>query len=329
MSFKIFITGASGYIGGSVLTTLLQYPDKFSISALVRSKTQADELKKLGVVPVLGSLDDLEILSTAASEAHAVVHTADADHLPAAQALVKGLKIRKDKKAVFLHTSGTGVLTYTGEHTEVPFDDADIERIHNIPIHALHKPIDAWIYENTEDLTAAIIAPSTINGIGTGPFRKISQQVINLAKAASGRKKAGYVGPRKDTIWSNVNINDLADLYLLVLNGLLAGTIEHGKQGGWYFGAVHEHTWLHTAELLAIELQKLGLVTTTELSEFEPEFIDKYLYGEAARRTWIGDSRAVSNRSKKIGWNPHRPNVYQTLPQEVQYIYHNGELNSQ
>jgi NAD(P)-dependent dehydrogenase (short-subunit alcohol dehydrogenase family) len=328
MAKRVFITGVTGYIGGSVLTTLLEYPNKFQITALVRSEAQVPVLKKLGVTPVLGSLDDAEVLTKAASEADAVVNTADADHLAAVQALVKGLKLKNDKNAVFLHTSGTGVLTYTGERIEVPFDDADIERIHAIPIEAPHKSIDSWIYENTQDLVAAIIAPSTINGIGTGPFKRVSQQVVNLAKVAAARRKAGYVGGRTDTIWANVNINDLADLYLLVLNGLLDRTIDYGKQGGWYFGAVHEHTWVKAAELVAVELKKLGLVDSTEISEIEPQFLH-HVWGEGARRLWIGDSRAVATRSRKIGWNPHRPDVYGTLAQEVLFLFHSGDLKSE
>ena len=232
MAHKLFITGATGYIGGTVLTSLLQYPNKYSISALVRSKAQADVLEKNGVTPVLGSLQDLDVLTKAASEAHIVINTADADNLPAVQALVKGLKLRNDTTAVFLHTSGTGLLTFSNGKIDTPFDDADIERIHSIPPHALHKDVDSWIYENTEDLTAAIIAPSTINGLGTGLFKKTSQQVINLTRAAVARGKAGWAGDRVDAIWNNVNVNDLADLYILIVEGLVAGTADHGKKGG-------------------------------------------------------------------------------------------------
>jgi nucleoside-diphosphate-sugar epimerase len=327
MALNLFITGATGYIGGSVLTSLLQYPNKYRISALVRSQAQADVLKKFGVEPVLGSLDDLDTLTKAASEAHIVVNTADADHLPSAQALVKGLKLRKDKNSVFLHTSGTGLLTFSNSKIDTPFDDSDIERIHSIPLDALHKDVDSWIFENTDDLTAAIIAPSTINGIGSGFFKKTSQQVINLARAAVARGKAGWAGDRTEAIWNNVNINDLADLYILIIDGLVNRTADYGKKGGWYFGAVHEHTWTKIAESLAVELQKLGLVKTTELSQFESEYREKFLYGEAAKRTWTGDSRAVSTRSYKLGWKPSRPDVYHTLAQEVQYLYQNGDLN--
>jgi nucleoside-diphosphate-sugar epimerase len=322
---KIFITGSTGYIGGAVLDLLLKSPEKYVVSALVRRQDQGQKLKELGVTPIYGSLDDAQILFDASKEADAVVHTADADHLPSAQAIVKGLKAKNDKRAVLLHTSGTGVLTYEPV-TIVPFDDEDIARIHAIPRRALHKEIDAWIFENSDDLTAAIIAPSTINGIGNGPFKRTSQQVINLAKASAARKKAGYVGERTDVLWGNVNIHDLADLYILVLDGLLGQSIDHGKAGGWYFGTTTEHQWYKIAQLLAASLHKRGLVETTEISPFEKEYENKYLGGEFAKYAFGSDSRSIANRSRKIGWKPSRPNVYETLDEEVQFLIDNGEL---
>lgn len=322
---KIFLTGGTGYIGGSVLTRLLKSPEKYSVSALVRSKDQGETLKKLGVTPIHGSLDDYDVLFKASREADAVVDTASADHLSSSQAMVKGLTAKNDKKAVFLHTSGTGVLTFDAV-TKVPFDDEDMDRIHAIPPKALHKGIDSWIFDNSEGITAAIICPSTIYGLGSGPFRKTSQQVIGLAKAAVARRKAGYVGESKEVIWGDVDINDLVDLYLLILDGLLSGKIEHGKKGGWYFASSGEHTWHKVAQCLAAVLHKRGLVDTTEVSQFEEKYVNEWLYGEVAVYVFGHDSRAVSNRSKKIGWKPKGPDIFHALEEEIKYLVDHNEM---
>eukprot|EP01089_Gocevia_fonbrunei_P013936 TRINITY_DN3698_c0_g1_i1.p1 TRINITY_DN3698_c0_g1~~TRINITY_DN3698_c0_g1_i1.p1 ORF type:complete len:192 (+),score=26.58 TRINITY_DN3698_c0_g1_i1:221-796(+) len=120
MTTKIFLTGATGYIGGSVLTTLLEYPHKYKISALVRNPEQAELLKKLGVTPVIGSLEDNDLLAKHAEESNAVINTADADHLPSTQALVRGLNAKQTKSTVFLHTSGTGLLTFSAALSKHP-----------------------------------------------------------------------------------------------------------------------------------------------------------------------------------------------------------------
>jgi len=74
-STKFFITGATGYIGGTILDRLLSHPSASSGSffALVRSEEKAKKLKEAGITPILGSLSDLDIIEKAASEADVVI----------------------------------------------------------------------------------------------------------------------------------------------------------------------------------------------------------------------------------------------------------------
>jgi len=74
---KFFLTGATGYIGGTVLDRFLRHPSasSWSFTALVRSKEKAAKLKEAGVTPILGSLADLDLLEKAASEADVVIAT--------------------------------------------------------------------------------------------------------------------------------------------------------------------------------------------------------------------------------------------------------------
>ena len=51
---KIFLTGASGYIGGSIAKKLIK--NGHSVLGLVRSQEKAGQLEKLGVEPIPGSL---------------------------------------------------------------------------------------------------------------------------------------------------------------------------------------------------------------------------------------------------------------------------------
>jgi hypothetical protein len=121
--------------------------------------------------------------------------------------------------------------------------------------------MDTYFFDNIDGITGAVICPSTINGISkgislyssrfscpsillhlfiiyyllfAGPFKKHSIQYIALAKAAKKRRQAGFVGPYTDAVWPDVHIDDLADLYILVLEGLLHNSIPHGREGGWY-----------------------------------------------------------------------------------------------
>ena len=64
---KIFCTGASGYIGGSVAAHLAA--SGHQVTGLVRSGDKADAVRAFGIEPVMGTLDDSDVLARAASSA--------------------------------------------------------------------------------------------------------------------------------------------------------------------------------------------------------------------------------------------------------------------
>jgi uncharacterized protein YbjT (DUF2867 family) len=57
---RVFLTGASGFIGGAVASALIA--QGHSVRGLVRNKAKAEAVAAHGVEPVLGSLDDAALL---------------------------------------------------------------------------------------------------------------------------------------------------------------------------------------------------------------------------------------------------------------------------
>jgi len=268
----------------------------------------------------------LDLLTQEAAKADIIVNNANNDDLPSVEALFKGQKSRNDPNAVFIQTSGTGELTYNRK-TEIPHDDEDIARYQAIPPDAPHANVDHWIWKNTDGLRVAVIDPCTIYGIGTGPVNKLSIQVPIVVRASISRGSAGWIGPRDDIVWGSVHILDLVDLYLLVLDGLEKGTIDHGKAGGLYFGITEDFKWFDLAHALSKALNKLGLIKNEKVSAFEDEYVDKFFFGaKVAEHVWGSDSKGVANRSKRIGWKPSRPTLFETLESEVQFMRDNGKL---
>src|SRR5215216_787406 len=102
---KIFCTGASGYIGGSVAAHLAAAGHK--VTGLVRSLEKADAVRARGIEPVMGTLDDAAVLARAAQAADAVVNAANADHKGAAVALLEALA---GSGKPFIHTSGSSIV---------------------------------------------------------------------------------------------------------------------------------------------------------------------------------------------------------------------------
>ena len=76
---KVFITGASGYIGGSVAKYLVDAGHE--VTGLIRDPAKRDALQALGIRPVLGTLDDAYILTREAQAARVAVQGGDLSRL--------------------------------------------------------------------------------------------------------------------------------------------------------------------------------------------------------------------------------------------------------
>jgi uncharacterized protein YbjT (DUF2867 family) len=102
---KIFVTGASGYIGGSVAATLLRRG--YQVRGLVRDRAKGDAVAAFGVDPVVGLLEDIGLLAEEARSADGVVNAASSDNQVAVEAILSGLK---GSGKPFLHTSGSSIV---------------------------------------------------------------------------------------------------------------------------------------------------------------------------------------------------------------------------
>ena len=117
---KIFLSGATGYIGGSVAERLLR--EGHAITGLVRTESGAKELQTRGIRAMLGSLDDSNVIARASHEADAVIDTAEANHAGVVEAIASALR---GSGKPFLHTSGSGIVaTVTnGERSDSIYDE--------------------------------------------------------------------------------------------------------------------------------------------------------------------------------------------------------------
>ncbi|KAJ8507841.1 hypothetical protein ONZ45_g9825 [Pleurotus djamor] len=317
---EIFLTGATGYIGGTILQRLLQHPrfHDLRINTLVRSAEKAEKLRRFGFTPIIGSLDDSDLMEGAAFAADVVISMADSDHLSSLEAILSGMKRKFETtglQPVLIHTSGTGVLMdnaagmYKGETV---WDDSDPVQMASIPLTQPHRIIDTTILKADEAgyMKSFIILPSTIWGVSTGSLvesgisNAYSQQIPRLIHTSISRRQGGMVGLGKN-IWPNVNIAELSDLYLLIFDAAITKSeIGHGLNG-YYFGENGEHSLYVVGKAIAETLVKLGIGSSPEPTTFTKQEIDKYLGNESLG----SNSRCRANHSRFIGWRPTRSTV--------------------
>ncbi|KAI0940979.1 hypothetical protein AcV7_003207 [Taiwanofungus camphoratus] len=316
----IFFLGATGYIGGAILTRLLNHPSasKLDITALVRNSEKARRLESFGIKTVIGSHSDLDKLETLSSQAHIVISCSDSDDLRAIQAVLAGLRKRHasvGQPPILIHTSGTGVLVDDAKGmyaTDVIYSDMDVAQIESIPPTALHRNVDLAVVEADQQGYARtyIVLPSVVYGLASGPLVEAgisnpqSIQIPAYINASLDRKQGGVLGAGK-AIWPNVNVDDVADLYIILLDAIAEDPerVGHGR-AGFYFGENGEHTGYDISRAIAQALVELGVSKSAEPTPYTTEELVKYWGSEPAGNYNGTNSRCRADRARSIGWKP-------------------------
>jgi nucleoside-diphosphate-sugar epimerase len=288
---KIFLTGASGFIGGSFAAEAVRRGHE--VRGLVRSQQKALACEAFGIVPVHGTLADHDLLAAEASAADAVVNAASSDDRPAIDAILKALA---GSGKALLHTSGSSIVAddANGEPTDTVIDEDHIPT----PTRgkAARVALDQAILSQP-GIRSIVLCNSLIFGDALGPDAR-SVQLPLLIDLARETGQAAYVG-RGLNRWSTVHVADVVDLYLLAL--------EHAPAGTFAFVESGEASFVDMARSIAAGLG-LGDPVSMTLDAAEAR------WGQArARYSLASNSRVHSLRTAALGWTPTRTCVHQWI----------------
>jgi nucleoside-diphosphate-sugar epimerase len=295
---KIFITGAAGFIGGSIATALVKQGHQ--VTGLVRNAEQEAEMLSLGITPITGTLDDSGLLCEQARQADAVINAASSDHRGAVEALIAGLQ-GSDK--VFLHTSGSSivgdasggkgsdVIYYEGQLPEPTVDKAARVAIDNLVLDAAKRGV-----------RSAVICNTLIYGHSLG-VKRDSVQLPRLLKQAQKNGVVRHVGSGQN-IWSNVHIEDVVALYSLALAKNPAGT--------FYFVESGEAAFADMSNAIAKALN-LCPAQDWPLKDAEAE------WGYEMANYGLGSNSRVRGKNARelLGWVPKRTDVTEWILNEM------------
>jgi nucleoside-diphosphate-sugar epimerase len=287
----VFLTGASGFIGGSLAIKLVA--NGCRVRGLVRNVDKAAQLTALGIEPVVGDLDDLALLEREAINADAVINTASADHAASVEAMLKAIE---DSQKPFIHTSGSSIV---GDDVRGSFKSENIfDESTPLVVHELKQPrrnIDLKVLNAaSRGVKSVVICPSLIYGVGKG-LHTTSVQIPFLVTNAMKHGVVQIVGEGKNT-WSNVHIDDVVDLFCLAL--------DKAPAGAFYFAANGEASFLELGQALTQRLQ------FSQLEHLAPE-VAASQWGVGMAYFSLGSNsrvRAVRAR-QELGWLPKHSSV--------------------
>ena len=222
---RVFVTGATGFIGSTVVRELIEAGHQ--VVGLARSDKSANALKGAGAEVHRGTLDDLDSLRSGAAAADGVIHLAFkhdimfSDYNGAVTADLRAVEamgaVLEGSGKPFVITSGTMMLTFV-----LPPRQLGTER----------DMVNASVPRGAAENVAIALAE-----------RGVRSSVVRLAPCVHGETKAGfvsvliniardkgvsaYIGDGANR-WPAVHYLDAARLFRLALEAAPAGSLLHG-----------------------------------------------------------------------------------------------------
>lgn len=291
---RIFVTGATGYIGSAVATELLRAGHE--VLGLARSDKSAQELSKRNIEVIRGDLKNTEILAAAASSCDAVIHAAaelgpNISTLDAA-AVETMLSALKGSGKTFIYTSGTWMYGSTGDTVadeETPINPVELTTW-RVPIEKQVLDAQSWGFR------VIIVRPAVVYG-GTGGI---------LAGMLDDARKTGFVRivGNGQNRWAMIHVDDLARLYVAALESAPNGSIFVASDGKAL--PVRD-----IAQLLSQQAGCPGSVKTWPLEEARKQL------GKLADALAI-DQQIESTKAKQLlNWQPHAASLAEEVKQNL------------
>jgi nucleoside-diphosphate-sugar epimerase len=225
---RVFVTGATGFIGSAVVRELLEADHH--VVGLARSDQAAASLAATGAEVHRGSLTDLDSLRAGAAEADGVIHTAYIHDFsptgdPAAAARTDGRAI--EALGQTLAGSGRPLVVAAGTALLAPGRPATEQD--TVPDDAPHPRVSEQValqFAGRGVRVAAMRLPPSVHGAGDHGF------VPALIGIARVKGLAAFVGDGSNR-WAAVHRLDAARLFRLALEQAPAGTRLHavGDEG--------------------------------------------------------------------------------------------------
>ena len=285
---RVFVTGATGFIGAAVVQELIGAGHH--VIGLARSDAAAKALAAAGAEAHRGALEDADSLRRGAAGADGVVHTAfihDFSNIAAAgeidrlaiEALGAALAV---SERPFVVTSAIGLLAAGRVGTEVDAPDSNSGGAHRIASEGA-----ALSLASRGVRVSVVRLPLSVHGEGDHAF------IPALIRFAREKGVSAYLGEGRNR-WPAVHRLDAAHLFRLAL--------EKGPAGAKFHGVADEG--VPTRDIADAIGRRLSVPV-----------VSKSLNQAADHFSWLGrffalDVPASSTRTQEeLGWRPRQPGL--------------------
>jgi len=288
---RVFLTGATGFIGSRILPELLAAGHQ--IRGLTRSESGAEMLAAAGAEAHLGTLEDLDSIRAGAADADAVVHTAfDHDFANFAANCEKDRRViaalgsvLKGSARPLLITSGTGM----GDAGDGRPASEEVYNPHQPNPRALSEVAAQALLEDGVNISV-IRLPQVHDRAKQGlisPYIDISREKGSVAYVGDGSNR-----------WPAAHVLDVAKVYALAL--------DHCEAGARYHAVAEEGiTARAIAEVVAARLD-LPVVSLSpgEAADY---------FGWFAMFASLDMPAASTQTRARLGWHPKGPTLLDDL----------------
>jgi nucleoside-diphosphate-sugar epimerase len=286
---KVFVTGASGYIGSAVVKELLKAGHE--VLGLARSDKSAAALKAAGVTVLRGSLEDLESLKNGASKSDGVIHTAfvhDFSNFVACcqidrRAIETIGSVLENTNHPFVIASGLAGLNPGGIISE-----DIVNPTYTMPSPRIETERILLEMASRGIRTVSVRLPPTVHGPKDHGF---IDQIIKVAKAKS---VSAYVGDGNNH-WPAVHYLDAAKVFHLAL--------EKAPSGGTVVHAVGEEK-VPFKEIARVVSERLKIPLVSIPKE---DAINHF--GFLGNIVTLDTVASTEITRKLLGWKPTQPEL--------------------